>query len=397
MCSNPYSYNPYGPSPPLPESDYTGSYPQSGWTNPYCPAFTLPTPPSASLSGSTVTLTNTAQTVYTASQLNLKSNFLQYTIQGGGTYLEYQPYDQNYYVANLSDAAAVMSPDITYEMLTNRQFGEIFVNQTISPSWAEKTSPQWQTPVVVNAVQVSNYQGEVFVQQSSFGQSFAYIAQNMNPLGSPVYGANCGSACPIPYYYNPYSLSSDASAFTYSSSAGINLLSLFQVYEQASYLNNLALDLSQNQDVLGYNRLVYTFVDGFNNIITMPLDADLANPVSISTSVQTTADPQNQNETNVIVSGTATYSTPLGTQPMPCRLLHIPLLQHKHKLLQYRLHPGLPVWSVLRKCFAMRIRHRHISVPACQSAVDTDAAGRLREPAEFRSVRSPVHNVPHAV
>ena len=136
-------------------------------------------------------------------------------------------------------------------------------------------------------------------------------------MASPKIGADCGgTGCPANYYYDPL-LSPLSSALTYANSMQPSIIPVFQLFAQSSYLYGLDLDLSLNPNIYGYNRLVYTFVDSFNNIITAPLDADLANIATVTASVQTTTNPLNANETNVIVSGTAMYTLPSGMQPLP--------------------------------------------------------------------------------
>ena len=97
----------------------------------------------------------------------------------------------------------VTYPDLSYNIFTNRWYGEMFVNQTIGP--------QNFVPVVLagaqvmNAVQTDNYWLEDYVQQEANGQTFpAYAAQDALPLASPKIGADCGgTGCPANYYYDP--------------------------------------------------------------------------------------------------------------------------------------------------------------------------------------------------
>ena len=292
----------------LPESDYTGTL---------CPDYPLPSPaPAPDPNTHIATSTTPATTVYTMSQVNLKSNNLQENIQGGSTYLQQLLSNQGYYTSNLSDAGAIISPDLNYNIYSNRWFGEMFVNLTVSPTDSfPVVLPDAQ---VINAESSSNYQLESYMQQSSLGRYFAYAAQDAITLSSPKYGVDCGgTGCPANYYYDPSSAASLATTISYANAIQNNILPLFQLYEQSTYVYNLDVDLSENQNIYGYNRLVYTFADDFNNIITAPLDADIANLASVTATAQTSTNPLNENETNVIVTGTATYSLPSGTQPLP--------------------------------------------------------------------------------
>jgi hypothetical protein len=61
---------------------------------------------------------------------------------------------------------------------------------------------------------------------------------------------------------------------------------------------------------------VYTFVDGFNNVITMPLDIDLSNIATLTASAATAPDPTNANQVTVTVSGNLQYQSTTGMQPL---------------------------------------------------------------------------------
>ena len=144
----------------------------------------------------------------------------------------------------------------------------------------------------MNAVQVQQLPARKLHAAVIVRPSFAYTAQDVISWPSPVYGADCGgTGCPANYYYDPSEHHRSLSTLTYANTIQNNILPLFQLFEQSSYLYNLDLDLSQNQNIYGYNRLVYTFVDSFNNIITVPLDADIANLASVTATAQTTHQP----------------------------------------------------------------------------------------------------------
>ena len=315
-----YEYTETWSPNPAPVSSVSGSYPTYIYPNDAaaCPAYSFGIDP--------FTTTSTYRIAF--AQNDIKSTHLNDTVQGGDTYMAYAGGSSaaspsiDYYVANLSDAGVFIPPvDINYNVYSNRWFGELFINQTITPAWAldsaENQNPWFLTPMIVNAVNTAYYQSETFNQVSTFGSNPGYAAQNMQQYGAPIFGADCGSGCPYPYYYSTGSVFPGTSALIYAQSMQPSLLPLMQLLEKASYTYSLVLDLSQNNDVLGYNRLVYTFADSFNNIITAPLAVDISNPTRITASVQADMLPENSNETNVIITGTAAYSVPTGTVPLP--------------------------------------------------------------------------------
>jgi hypothetical protein len=296
------------------------------------------------------------------------SDYLTDYIQGGNTYLEQFPFDQNYYVANLSDegSLSVTPNSINYNIYTNRWLGEMFVNQTVAPAFA---TPPYTLPLslLVNAVNADNYAEESFVQSapdiSGGSQAYeGYYAQDMITLtntntgqtagcdaaltactdacpsdstqascltvckdtytgclsgSNPSYGATCGSSCPSSYYYDadPSMLYPGGSSVSYSNSIATQMLPIFQMFDKTIYLDNLVLGFQPNPP-LGYNRLVYTFVDAFNNVITAPIDLDLANIATLTESASTVPDPDNANQVTVTVTGTLQYPSLNGMQPL---------------------------------------------------------------------------------
>ena len=97
------------------------------------------------------------------------------------------------------------------------------------------------------------------------------------------------------------------SILLYSASTNPTLLQLFDQLKLSAYVDSLQLNLEYNPQILGYNRINYTYVDEFNNKINMPLDIDLANITTIKLTVDSTLNSSNPNETQVAVSGTAGY------------------------------------------------------------------------------------------
>jgi hypothetical protein len=260
------------------------------------------------------------------------------TIEGGGTYPQYLPGQTNY-IPNLSDAGLIISPYINFQIFTNRLFGEVYVNQTISPKTAQ-TVPTNQNPVttsgtlpvVVNASNNYKYSETNYVQSSLLGGSVsgingnpAFTVQIATPLTNPTVGVNCGSSCPSNYYYNPSRAYSGSSNIIYNHTVPAipQVFQLAELFKISTYLDNLVLDFRSPQSgvapssLLGYNRLVYTYVDRFNNTIDMPVDVDFANITQLSLSTSEVISPTNTNQTTITVNGLAVYSSPGGPVPVP--------------------------------------------------------------------------------
>ncbi|MDE1870874.1 MAG: hypothetical protein KGI06_01390 [Candidatus Micrarchaeota archaeon] len=250
---------------------------------------------------------------YQVTPLSSKSGPLNQTIEGGSTYLQYLPQQTNY-VQNLSDAGLIISPYINYQLYTNRLPGEIYINQTISPQSAATAATSRGAPVVINAAHNYNYQTQLFQQVSSFGTNYGYETQIAIPSAST--GASCGVICQPNYYYDS-NYFTDTSKIQYYNENITQFFQLFNVFQQSSHLANLVLNLTTATSVLGYNRLLYTYVDRFNNTVSMPLDVNLANITVMTLTADPLINPSNENQTSVTVQGTATYTTPIGTHPIP--------------------------------------------------------------------------------
>ncbi|MGC8586111.1 MAG: hypothetical protein ACP5K5_01015, partial [Candidatus Micrarchaeia archaeon] len=245
---------------------------------------------------------------YTSAPVPVAFSLLNETVQGGPTYLQYVA--QNlYYMPNVSDASAIMLPYINYRMSTNRNLGEIFINQTINAT-VGMLSPQ----LVINAANNYNYQIDNYMQ-SAFGTTYpGYAAEIAIP--QQTIGANCGGNCPVPYYYAS-NFFNGQSSFSYTETSATNFAQLFDVYKRASYLNSMILNMSKSTNIFGYNRLLFTYVDMFNNTIYMPLDVDFANTTTILMNVTPIVNAENSNQTVLKISGTLLSATPFGIEPVP--------------------------------------------------------------------------------
>jgi hypothetical protein len=262
--------------------------------------------------GSIDSTSNALYDGYTTGEVPVSSPSLNVTVQGGPTYLQYR--GQNvYYIPNMSDAGAIMLPYINYEISTNRNFGEIFINQTVNTTGGMGSASNMLNPQkVINAVQNNIYNENIYIQNAfqDAKQYAAYATQSATT--SQTIGANCGGICPSPYYY-VQNLFNGLSSLSYSENKMVNFQQLFDVYKRASYLNNLVLNISKSPSIFGYNRLVFTYVDNFNNTIYMPLDVDFSNITSIIANVNPVVSAENSNSNTIYLNGTLLSTTPFGT------------------------------------------------------------------------------------
>ncbi len=259
----------------------------------------------------TNTVTNDT-TEYTFQQINASASSYNSIIEGGPTYLEPNG-TNNYYNANLSDAGLIVPPYLDYLLMTNRVFGEIYINQTDMPLNGGPGGAPISPPQVINASNNYTYQQSYVQQVSSLSTNPAYDVELAMPRAQTLFGVRSDSG-----YYNPASKSQLNNLFGYKSTPGTTFASLFQIYHQSSYVNNIMLNLTHNGHILGYNRLVYAYVDRFNNTILMPLDVDFANITSITLNVTPIVSTSSPNETFLQVNGSAVFFPGfLSTTPYP--------------------------------------------------------------------------------
>jgi hypothetical protein len=335
-----------------------------------------------------------SKTFYKNVVTQLGSSAVNQTIEGGSEYANYYG-TQNQYQPNLSDQSLIMPPNITYSMFSNRLFGEIYINQTISPTFAGSISTQLASylgsslgslgsvlssftgmgPKVLNATRNYNYAEDVYIQvflpsvsgglnpfNTGTGSSLAswsnvlstggcsatnicapaFLAENAIPtnvLTTPsntLMGANCGGSCPttlltsaqslganplsgLPsqvgslaglsgYYYS--SLSTNYlpnNNLTYSATSQTSYFPLFTLFKRMASTYTLGLNLSNTPQIYGYNRLLYTYVDRFNNTIYMPVDVDFANTTMLTLDTPSTVNTLNVNQTQITINGILLY------------------------------------------------------------------------------------------
>ncbi|MDE1810584.1 MAG: hypothetical protein KGH66_00900 [Candidatus Micrarchaeota archaeon] len=257
---------------------------------------------------------------YAYGRVNLpSSDSLNNTIEGGGTYVQFQPAN-NYYIANVSDAGMITLPRTDMNIFTNRLFGEAYINRTISPGSLDPNG--YTSPMVINAVRQNGYQENYFIQSAKSGATYpGYSLQQSQPADPTelqILGASCGSSCPSTYYYStdPSAIYQGSSSLLFAPLSQVNYLQLFDIFQRASNLYYLGFATPENS-FLGYNRLIYTLVDRFNNVVFMPLSVDFANQGQITLTPTVTVNALNANETKIDITGLATYTNSVGTFPLP--------------------------------------------------------------------------------
>ena len=233
---------------------------------------------------------------FSASQSNtVVSNSLFETVEGGPTFLQYIATQQPY-IANLSDADTILPPSIYYSIFTDRLLDNVYVNLTVASNGRPQSPALLSPQQVINATKTYNYATGTVEQ---LGHP-AYAIQEAIPITPPQVGPTfIPSRNPSVYRYS--------NEFSYTPTQQVSFMPLFAVYYAATYLNALKLTFPDNPNILGYNRFMFTYIDTFNNIIYMPLDADIANSVIISLDISPVINPTNTNETTVNVTGTAGF------------------------------------------------------------------------------------------
>ncbi|MGC8710323.1 MAG: hypothetical protein ACP5RF_01810 [Candidatus Micrarchaeia archaeon] len=258
--------------------------------------------PSNPLSQST---TNT-QTVYSYEIIsNTSSNFLS-TIEGGATYLRFL--NNKYYVANLSDYGTILSKNILFNMFTDRNFSSIYVNTT-----SLSNDGYYQT--LLNASFSSNF----IVNTYNLGSNPAFETISSVPINPWLFGNGALSELTQSIQNKFTPLFGTNAGFFYGSNPTPAFVNLFDWYKSRLYTNplNLYLNMSSFQspssmqsiayNTKGYTRLVYVLNDKFNNTIYVPLDADIANITTLNLAVNPIVNATNQNQTQLVISGNATY------------------------------------------------------------------------------------------
>ncbi len=264
------------------------------------------------------TVTNT---IYSYALLNGDSDSLSATVEGGDTYL------QNLgsgllYVPNMSDAGLLVPPQLFYSVQNNRIFGTLYANDTgCAPSGAGlDCSSNYQ--YALNATRQYTYQVDTYAQAGGQGP-IGYETLLAVPVTPALYGAGLVATSPqqqvvttqngIGFYYDAVNLP--------------QFVALFDLYRAVTYASPLYLYLNSTQlfengqavNALGYHRITYVMEDRFGNKVMAPMDVDVANPVTVSLSVNAVVDQDNSNQTVLTVNGVVGSYSDFGTTftPLP--------------------------------------------------------------------------------
>ncbi|MCL5092180.1 MAG: hypothetical protein M1364_00775 [Candidatus Marsarchaeota archaeon] len=293
-----YFLVPYTASYSLSESWSPQSDPATSSSPSSCSAYNFPSPTTINYNGYSV-----GQFNYTSNQASLNS-----TIQGGYSYAQYLVNPKTYYNASLSDQNLIFPGAVNLAMLTNKLFGNTYINQSVGR--LNGKVQLLSNPYVINATRGLLY-SEFYLNQTASpdtpsGFTFpsigypSYMLTQANVLNPIEYGAANAVLGDI----NPYPGSNNLIFINQTTPTMVNLYSL---YKKASQLDLLFQGFPNNANVLGYNRFMYVFTDAFNNTIYMPLDVDLSNITSITLNPSVVINATNSNETEIKVEGTAGY------------------------------------------------------------------------------------------
>ena len=215
-------------------------------------------------------------------------------IEGGKSYLSYEnTYSSGYYVPNLSDVGVFLSPQIFFNISSNRLFGSVYVNTTQNIN----TNKQF----LLNATEQLNY----IINFNKIGSNMQIETISSTPVDktgpSAAVGLSSPQTQPIPtgISYTPELLGPP----------GIGAVNLFNWYQQIVYESPLKFYINGSYGTLpyGYHRLIYVLQDRFNNTIYAPIDADIARLTTINLTTNPIIDPSNANQTTLEINGTAGF------------------------------------------------------------------------------------------
>ncbi|MFP3289525.1 MAG: hypothetical protein RXO35_03830 [Candidatus Micrarchaeota archaeon] len=261
------------------------------------PTFTSPIP-----------IVNSYQ-VFTYQTVGSSSNNFDSTIEGGDTYLMYS--NGTYYVPHLSDYRTILSKSLITNLITNRNFANIYVNVTDQTGLFQ---------IIANGSKTASFT----INQYYLGSQPVYETISSVPESGVLFGESALSTL----ISEPYKIFGAAlgqgTGYYYQQFNVPSLIHLFNWYKMGLFTD--ALDLYLNQSPLnpsgttlssgaagpsfntrGYTRLIYVLNDRFNNTIYLPIDADIANITQIRLNVKSVVDPSNANQTTLYITGNATY------------------------------------------------------------------------------------------
>ena len=237
------------------------------------------------------------------------------SIEGGPTYLQsYSAGTETLLQPNVSDKNLILPSNLDYNLLSNRLFGELYINETVN------AQGPLSTPSLINASHLQDYKiievNQVFNGQTYPGYALGQSATVIPPVSDlQSDGSNSGG-----YYYNPSGILDIKNNLTLSNTIeGVTFTpSILNEYELARYLTSQLFNISPSEGHMGYHRFVITYVDRFNNTLYVPVAVDFANTVTISFTATPTIDPLNSNKTVVDVTGNAiSYVSTLNSESTP--------------------------------------------------------------------------------
>ncbi|MDE1851681.1 MAG: C40 family peptidase [Candidatus Micrarchaeota archaeon] len=244
---------------------------------------------------------------YTSATQDVKSKPLSAGVEAGDTYLKYFS-NYSFYIPNIS--SITLPPTIITDILTNRLFGDIYVNQTLN----HLTNQQ----EIVNAIMSDNYQQNTYTQGQYPGFS--------NAISSAVLPPCVGAKCAIQADTGKTASGKGGllTTFGYVPQSTDTIAALFTWYKQMVKSSQVTLEYqgqasNAQQSVFGYRRMVYVFKDRFDNSIFATIDADTANITQINLTITPVVDAHNANLTTVYINGTAFWTPPLSTQNVPLK------------------------------------------------------------------------------
>jgi hypothetical protein len=257
--------------------------------------------------------------VFTYQTAGSSSNNFDSTIEGGDTYLRYG--NGKYYVPNLSDYGTILPKNLIANLLTNRNFTNIYVNIT-------NQNGLYQT--IANGSKTANF----IINQYYIGSQPVYATISSVPESNVLFGENAlGTLMPTPYIF--FKTLGQGTGYYYKQFNVPSFVQLFDWYKTGLFTD--ALDLYLNQSPLnpsgivasgpfnarGYTRLIYVLNDRFNNTIYLPIDADIVNITQIRLNVNPVVDPSNVNQTTLYITGNATYFDGVKYVPLAYNSIYI--------------------------------------------------------------------------
>ncbi|MDE1834396.1 MAG: hypothetical protein KGH64_03605 [Candidatus Micrarchaeota archaeon] len=251
------------------------------------------------------------QTFYNYTESSAQGSAKQVArVEGAQSYAQSAVNSSQYWQAFLN--ASSVPAELFYNMLTDRQFGQVYINSTISPY----TNFQ----KIINASNIFTYTMDLFGQGSNPG----YAMIGAQPENPPCTGPTCAPSLTNTGSGHIFTnINDNFSANTLAEDAP-QVVALFNWYKVPIHNNPIDLTLNRTRsgsgfNPYGYHRIVEVYNDRFNNTLYMPLDVDIANITLINLTVAPVVDSSNANKTYITVNGTAYTLMPFTTNTKPLK------------------------------------------------------------------------------